>query len=164
MIGDGKTQYDHNNDNKATVAGHGCEANIRGSKEPIRARITYFKNDVLELKFTDNTDKGWQTCFVLSNVTLPQSGYLGFSSATGDLYDNHDIYRVMTFNKLQRDEFSGNDAIDSHLHDDHAAKTAGGSIGSSFWTWFLRLGGLSIVAAVAFYIYRAMNTKSRKVF
>jgi mannose-binding lectin 2 len=59
--------------------------------------VTYFKNKVLELEFTDNGQKGWQSCFVVSNVTLPDTGYIGFSSLTGDAHDNHEIHRVSSY-------------------------------------------------------------------
>lgn len=96
MIGDGKTAYDHANDNKGTLAGYGCEANIRGSTKPLTARITYFQNEILKLEFTEEQSETWQTCFVLSNVSLPDHGHLGLTAATGDVSDNHDVHRVTT--------------------------------------------------------------------
>ena len=96
MIGDGKTSYDDANDNVRTMAGHGCQATLRNSEDDLRARVTYFKNKILKLEFTDSTHKDWQTCFILNNIVLPDSGHIGFSAKTGEAVDNHDIIRVTT--------------------------------------------------------------------
>lgn len=42
---------------------------------------------------TDNEGR-WSTCFYVPDVYLPEGYYLGFSAATGDLADNHDIVSV----------------------------------------------------------------------
>ncbi len=36
----------------------------------------------------------WERCFAVPDVNLPRGMYLGFSAATGDLADNHDIISV----------------------------------------------------------------------
>ena len=44
----------------------------------------------------DGTDD-WNECFVVDNVNLPTGYYMGFSAATGELADNHDIISVRVF-------------------------------------------------------------------
>lgn len=101
MVGDGRTAYDHERDNEATIAGQGCEASIRGDGiDTIKARVTYFENRVLELELMDAT-RVWKKCFAVSNVNLPAKGYIAFSAATGGVTDNHDIMRVTTYANME---------------------------------------------------------------
>ncbi|KAF9976165.1 hypothetical protein BGZ73_009018, partial [Actinomortierella ambigua] len=44
---------------------------------------------------TRNWDQ-WDDCFVLNDVDLPKLPYLGFTSVTGEVHDNHDIISVTT--------------------------------------------------------------------
>ena len=39
----------------------------------------------------------WTKCFEVSNVILPTGYHLGFSAATGQLADNHDIIMLKTY-------------------------------------------------------------------
>ncbi|KAJ3035767.1 hypothetical protein HDU99_010557 [Rhizoclosmatium hyalinum] len=39
----------------------------------------------------------WKNCFTKNDVTLPERGYFGFTSHTGDAADNHDLIRIMTY-------------------------------------------------------------------
>jgi mannose-binding lectin 2 len=41
-------------------------------------------------------DGKWSTCFYMPDVYLPTGYFLGFSAATGDLADNHDIIYIQT--------------------------------------------------------------------
>ena len=183
MLGDGSLGYDHVNDNKASVAGHGCEANVRGSSEPVKARLTYYKNHILQvslcislppilkylyivceqLSLSGGGSTEWQTCFVLSNVTLPEPGYIGVTARTGELFDNHDILKLETFVHIRHDEYIGTDAVDSHIHDDSAGHVSSGNGGSLFGA-LLRLTGMGVVAAIAFMVYRAYSKKNMKRF
>ena len=44
----------------------------------------------------DGTDD-WNECFVVDNINLPTGYYMGFTAATGELADNHDIISVRVF-------------------------------------------------------------------
>ena len=174
MVNDGTKEYDHDHDNKASLAGHGCEANIRGSDSPLKTRIAYYDNNVLELQFSDGGGRGWQKCFTLSDVTLPKSAYVGFSAATGDLHDNHDILRVTTYTQLKNPTYTKNDATDSKVHDDEHATTAtlngGGPVtsgGSWFWsllTFVFRLVVAAVVLVALYMGVKQYNSKSMKTF
>ncbi|KAG0257507.1 hypothetical protein BGZ95_005218, partial [Linnemannia exigua] len=96
MMGDGKTSYDSANDGASNKLG-GCESDFRGQLVPTKARITYHR-DTLTLNFKIQT-RGWDEwddCFTLSDIKLPALSYLGFTSVTGEVHDNHDIISVTT--------------------------------------------------------------------
>lgn len=38
----------------------------------------------------------WTTCFTLHDIVLPSTYYLGFTSHTGEVHDNHDIISITT--------------------------------------------------------------------
>ncbi|KAI9791117.1 MAG: hypothetical protein M1816_004348 [Peltula sp. TS41687] len=98
MLGDGKTEYDQNNDGKANDLG-GCSAqNIRGVEHPTKARLTYFQDSHLRLDLQYKEPAEWTKCFELQKISIPTVAYLGFSAHTGELSDNHDIIRVETKN------------------------------------------------------------------
>lgn len=47
---------------------------------------------------TDLEDKAvWKPCFNVDGVELPTGYYFGFSAATGDLSDNHEIIAVRLY-------------------------------------------------------------------
>lgn len=47
---------------------------------------------------TDLEDKAvWKPCFTVDGVELPTGYYFGFSAATGDLSDNHEILAVRLY-------------------------------------------------------------------
>ena len=48
-------------------------------------------DDNLLRMYLDGDGSGWQECFILRSVHLPASHFFGFTAATGDLADNHDI-------------------------------------------------------------------------
>jgi hypothetical protein len=39
-------------------------------------------------------DREWKPCFDVAGVKLPTGYFIGFTAATGDLSDNHDILTV----------------------------------------------------------------------
>lgn len=47
---------------------------------------------------TDLEDKAvWKPCFSVDGVELPTGYFFGFSSATGDLSDNHEVLAVRLY-------------------------------------------------------------------
>ncbi|GBC05348.1 hypothetical protein RclHR1_06190007 [Rhizophagus clarus] len=97
MIGDGKTEYDHDFDGKKNEVA-GCEADIRSKQVATKARITYYKNTYLEVKLQYKAWDQWEPCFTIPNVTIPSVAYLGFTALTGEVSDNHDIISITTNN------------------------------------------------------------------
>lgn len=71
------------------------QARFRKSPFPTRARITYF-GKTLKVDLDVGGSNQWMTCVTLNNVQLPPAGYVGFTAATGDVADDHDILSVTT--------------------------------------------------------------------
>ncbi|KAG0355846.1 hypothetical protein BG005_005214 [Podila minutissima] len=104
MVGDGHTRYDGANDGLANNKG-ACEADFRGKSVPTKARITYDgASKYLNLKLQTKAWDQWDDCFTLSDVQLPPLPYLGFTSVTGEVHDNHDIISVTT-NVIAKGDF-----------------------------------------------------------
>ncbi|UOH83656.1 hypothetical protein LQV05_006390 [Cryptococcus neoformans] len=104
MLGDGKTSYDHDRDNEGNEIG-GCSENFRRRGDvPTKARLTYVKGRALQLKLQTKKSDEWKICFE-TNVDLPESPYIGFSAATGDVSDNHDIVSVNTYSLTLKPEY-----------------------------------------------------------
>ncbi|KAI7870259.1 legume-like lectin family-domain-containing protein [Spinellus fusiger] len=95
MLGDGVKSYDNNKDGSNTELG-GCEADFRSKEIPTKARLTYHKENYLELEVQLRDETTWERCFKVTNVKLPTPIFLGFSAHTGELADNHDIIHVTT--------------------------------------------------------------------
>ncbi|CAF5076672.1 unnamed protein product, partial [Rotaria magnacalcarata] len=95
MINNGSLHYDHDRDGTHTALA-GCEAQFRGRDTDTLVAIRY-QNDRLTVS-TDIEGKNiWKECFAVPDVRLPTHYYFGFSAATGDLSDNHDIISVHTY-------------------------------------------------------------------
>ena len=83
--GDGQTSYNHGNDGKDQEVA-GCSARgIRAASIPTKLRLIYFQESFLQLDLQHKDEKTWQTCFNISNVTLPTVSYLGFTAHCGEL-------------------------------------------------------------------------------
>ncbi|KJE89201.1 vesicular integral-membrane protein VIP36 [Capsaspora owczarzaki ATCC 30864] len=89
MIGDGTLHYDHDADGTLTELA-GCEAQFRNKPYPTRFRVTYL-NNVLQVFHDIDNERSWKECFTKSGVHLPSGYHLGFSAATGDVADAHDV-------------------------------------------------------------------------
>lgn len=155
MMGDGKTEYDHDNDGKANHLA-GCEADIRGRSIATKARITYYKNTYLEVKLQYKAWDQWEPCFTIPNVTIPAVAYLGFSALTGEVCDAHNIISVTTNNII-----SVPPRVHKPITQQHQDSTA------SSWSGFLFV--LKVIATSAFIgvlilIYRMYKNQSNKRF
>ncbi|KAG0289359.1 hypothetical protein BGZ96_007084 [Linnemannia gamsii] len=96
MMGDGRTKYDSANDGESNKLA-GCESDFRGNLVPTKGRITYHRNSkTLNFKLQTRGWDEWDECFTLSDIELPVMSYLGFTSVTGEVHDNHDIISVTT--------------------------------------------------------------------
>jgi len=95
MINNGSLHYDHDRDGTHTVIA-GCEAPFRGRDTDTLVAIRY-QNDRLTVSTDIEGKNVWKECFSAADVRLPTNYYFGFSAATGDLSDNHDIISVHTY-------------------------------------------------------------------
>lgn len=134
MVGDGKTSYDKNTDGKAQEFA-GCSARgIRHANVPTKFRLTYFQDKYLKMELQYKNEDDWVLCFETNEPpALPQVAYLGFSSETGELSDNHDIISIQAKN-LYTAQPTGQSTPGSGRRKGKGPTRAkkGGS-----WTWFL---------------------------
>ncbi|CAB4378169.1 hypothetical protein RhiirA1_409752 [Rhizophagus irregularis] len=154
MVGDGTTEYDHDNDGKKNEVA-GCEADIRSKQVATKARITYYKNTYLEVKLQYKAWDQWEPCFTIPNVTIPSVAYLGFTALTGEVSDNHDIISVTTNNIVSVPPRSYKPSIRQQ--------------DPSSSSWFGLLFILKLIATFAFLsvlvlVYRMYKNQSNKRF
>ncbi|GAB7360124.1 hypothetical protein MBLNU230_g7887t1 [Neophaeotheca triangularis] len=157
MVGDGQTSYDQANDGKANELA-GCSARgIRNTEIPTKARITYFQEKTLTMDLMYKKEDEWTRCFEVPGVKLPGVSYLGFSSETGELSDNHDIIKVDTKNL-----YSPTGQTNKNTEWNRKKKRPDGPppiTESSGWGWFLvkfLIFGLVVAGGyVGFTVYRS---------
>ncbi|RSH87777.1 uncharacterized protein EHS24_000293 [Apiotrichum porosum] len=179
MMGDGKTQYDLAGDNAKTEVG-ACSENFRRRDVATKARITYVKNHGLQLQLHHKEWDQWMTCFEI-NVNLPDSPYVGFSAATGDVSDNHDIISVQTFSATLYPQYRATahqaGQVPLGIPDDKRAgprgqaardnarkRQDGSSSGGGIVGWFLfLLKAIGVLAFIAFGVaaYRTWAAQQR---
>ncbi|XP_060871948.1 VIP36-like protein [Metopolophium dirhodum] len=95
MVNNGSLQYDHDRDGTHTELA-GCEVKVRNLPTETHVLIRYTGNTLTVM--TDLEDKAvWKPCFSVGGVELPTGYYFGFSAATGDLSDNHEILAVRLY-------------------------------------------------------------------
>ncbi|KAI8619829.1 legume-like lectin family-domain-containing protein [Chytriomyces sp. MP71] len=96
QVNDGTQSYSAFTDGKQGEVG-GCSASFRNVQWSTYARIEYVKNDFLRVSVSVDGANQWTECVYMEDPpSLPDNGYLGFTSHTGDATDNHEILRVVT--------------------------------------------------------------------
>ncbi|KAK7057726.1 mannose ER-golgi intermediate compartment [Favolaschia claudopus] len=96
MLGDGKTSYNVGNDGDGQTFG-ACTANFRQTNVATKVKITYVKDDFLDVKVQYRAWDEWTDCFRQEKFNLLSAPFLGFSAMTGDVSDNHDIISVTSY-------------------------------------------------------------------
>ncbi|CAE6335530.1 unnamed protein product [Rhizoctonia solani] len=155
MLGDGKTAYDVGNDGASNELA-ACSANIRKTDIATKLKLTYFKDEYLNVQLQYKGWDEWTECFTVYDVSLPNTPYLGFTAHTGDISDNHDIISVSTSSAI---------LTDAPIN----MPTKKSSSSSGFWTFLsflVKLAGVSLVGVAALAGYRAYarNAKRRGGF
>jgi mannose-binding lectin 2 len=84
MLGDGRTFYENGNDGRDTMLA-GCQADFREKSFPTMARLSYYKDNYMELQVQYEQEGKWSDCFKVLDVKLPDRFYLGFTAHTGQL-------------------------------------------------------------------------------
>ncbi|KAI0697412.1 legume-like lectin family-domain-containing protein [Cerioporus squamosus] len=157
MLGDGEMEYDMEHDGEKHQLG-ACSANFRRTNVATKMKITYLREQYLNVKMQYKAWDEWTECFTVYGVTLPLAPYVGFSALTGDVSDNHDIISVTTYSAIlsspdqQRDKLTGS-----------KKPGLGGVAGSSGWGWtFIKLLFFVGIAAGALYGYRTYALKQAR--
>ncbi|KAJ1799412.1 hypothetical protein LPJ59_001844 [Coemansia sp. RSA 2399] len=157
MIGDGKTAYDGAHDGDANRQGM-CEAYFRNLNSPTKVAVTYYKGRFVNVQIQLQPKDQWMNCFTITNVTLPNGSYLGFSALTGDISDNHDIISV-------RAETLRAEALENYnFSPDMAIPVAPKVSGRSFFATVFKLLLFAGVCAGAFVGYKKYSTESARRF
>lgn len=95
MINNGTLHYDHDVDGLSTSIA-GCHALVRDQPTETIIAIRY-QNDRLTVSTNVDGTNVWTECFSIDRVYLPLGYFFGFTAATGELTDNHDIISVHTY-------------------------------------------------------------------
>ncbi|KAF9148973.1 hypothetical protein BG015_009265 [Linnemannia schmuckeri] len=150
MLGDGRTSYDNDNDGLANRLG-GCEADFRRKLVPTHGRITYNSGSKrLHMELQTNAWDEWTTCFTLHDLVLPETYYLGFTSHTGEVHDNHDIISVTT-NIIPKSE----DYVVHRVNNTPPPKSASG-----LGTVVKYVVGSGVFVAVVVFAYKAATKRN----
>ena len=162
MIGDGKTAYEKDTDGKANEFA-GCSARgIRGASTPTKFKLTYFQDKYLKLELMYKSEGEWTLCFETNEPpAIPQVAYLGFSSETGELSDNHDIISISAKNLYQSQSSTGKSTPGSGGK--RFGKSGSSVKKSGSWTWFFTKIILFILVVGGCYVgYTAYRTNSKR--
>uniref|UniRef100_UPI00358F599C protein ERGIC-53 isoform X2 n=1 Tax=Myxine glutinosa TaxID=7769 RepID=UPI00358F599C len=89
---DGSMEYDHENDGMNQTLGS-CYRDFRNRPYPINVNVVYYKStlEVMVSMGISPQPDDIQLCARIENMNLPKEGYFGFSAATGDVADDHDV-------------------------------------------------------------------------
>uniref|UniRef100_A0A8C4QPN6 L-type lectin-like domain-containing protein n=2 Tax=Eptatretus burgeri TaxID=7764 RepID=A0A8C4QPN6_EPTBU len=89
---DGSMEYDHQNDGMNQTL-DSCYRDFRNRLYPINVNVVYYKSTLEVMVSMGNSPQpdDVQLCARVENMILPKQGYFGFSAATGDIADDHDI-------------------------------------------------------------------------
>eukprot|EP01099_Mayorella_cantabrigiensis_P006219 TRINITY_DN5142_c0_g1_i2.p1 TRINITY_DN5142_c0_g1~~TRINITY_DN5142_c0_g1_i2.p1 ORF type:complete len:403 (-),score=89.70 TRINITY_DN5142_c0_g1_i2:224-1432(-) len=100
LVSDGSQEYSHNHDHAdgAGMERGGCFFPARNTGTKSAMRITYTPERKLVVE-TDVEEVGqWRLCTTVENLDLPTGYFFGFTAATGELADNHDIHSLIVKN------------------------------------------------------------------
>ncbi|KAJ2084465.1 hypothetical protein GGI09_007251 [Coemansia sp. S100] len=157
MLGDGKTPYDGSHDGGANRLGM-CEAYFRNLREHSRASVTYLRGKFVQVQIQLQPNEKWTDCFTISNVTLPENPYLGFTALTGDISDNHDLLEV-------RAETLSSEALKNYNSMPNLPKDIVGKVaGTSFFGFVFKALLLSGVCGGLFVAYKKYSADSARRF
>ncbi|XP_013381018.1 vesicular integral-membrane protein VIP36 isoform X1 [Lingula anatina] len=175
MVDNGTMGYDHDADGTHTELA-GCEALFRNLAYDTYVAVRY-SDDTLTVSTDINNKGGWKECFTVKGVHLPTGYYLGFSAATGQLADNHDIisakfYELETERKDDGVDYSKIEPSAQFFASprDHVDDAKGAFMLNSLSGWkllvviILIIIGIGVCLMVGFIIFQKSQENSRKRF
>ncbi|KAM9810740.1 VIP36-like protein [Neosynchiropus ocellatus] len=172
MLGNGTLTYDHDRDGRPTELG-GCTAMLRNVAHDTFLLVRYLKNR-LTLKLDVDGKQEWKDCADVTGLRLPTGYFLGASSLTGDLSDNHDIisvklYQLTPENTLDDKEEEEEEEVlvprVDNMEQFHMEVEEDGMSGVQlFFTILFSILGLTVLAAVGTIVYGRWKENKRKRF
>eukprot|EP00744_Colponema_vietnamica_P007257 GILI01010465.1.p1 GENE.GILI01010465.1~~GILI01010465.1.p1 ORF type:complete len:397 (-),score=93.31 GILI01010465.1:101-1291(-) len=109
MYNDGSLSFEHDSDGSHGGVGHGhvgCHALFRStqdSPQTHKARFSFLENLVkVEIQLSgsgsrfSSSSSEWKECFSIKNLPINAGSFIGLTSSTGHLADNHEIVSVET--------------------------------------------------------------------
>jgi len=149
ILGDGKTKYNYANDGDDQAIG-ACSANIRRTNVATKLKLTYVKDNFLDVKIQYKAWDDWTDCFYIPKIALPPNPFLGFTAMTGDVSDAHDIVSVTSYTAVLSADSGGPDKVNKH-----------DSKGGTWLGFFFKLFLLAGVVAGGYYGYQEYLRRQR---
>eukprot|EP00287_Rhodomonas_sp_CCMP768_P003371 CAMPEP_0196727950 /NCGR_PEP_ID=MMETSP1091-20130531/8791_1 /TAXON_ID=302021 /ORGANISM="Rhodomonas sp., Strain CCMP768" /LENGTH=538 /DNA_ID=CAMNT_0042070637 /DNA_START=56 /DNA_END=1672 /DNA_ORIENTATION=- len=96
VYSDGSVRFNHDDDGrKNIIPGATCKINYRNPRVPIMAKVKY-QDGTLIVSYDMRSRGVWTECFRTSELMMPPSYFIGITAHTGQVADNHDIYKLLT--------------------------------------------------------------------
>ncbi|XP_023199409.1 VIP36-like protein [Xiphophorus maculatus] len=169
MLGNGTLTYDHDHDGRTTELG-GCTAMTRNSIYDTFLLVRYSKNKLTLMVDVDGKQE-WRDCAEVSGLRLPTGYYLGASSVTGDLSDNHDIISMKVYQltvertpEEEEEEVVTIPRVDDMYQFQVDVEEEGMSGLQLFFTLLFSVLGLAVLAVVGLVLYGRWKENKRKRF
>ncbi|XP_061622383.1 VIP36-like protein isoform X1 [Phyllopteryx taeniolatus] len=166
MLGNGTLSYDHNKDGHPTELG-GCSTKARNARQDTFLLIKYTKNRLTVMIDVDGKQI-WKNCVDIPGLHLPKGYYLGASSATGELSDNHDIISMKLYElTVKRDPEEelliprvdhGMGPFQVEIEEEQMSGV------QLFFTLLFTILGLGVLAVVGLIVYGRWKQNKRKRF
>ncbi|XP_070689709.1 lectin, mannose-binding 2-like b [Pempheris klunzingeri] len=169
MLGNGTLSYEHDYDGRPTELG-GCAAMARNAIYDTFLLIRYSKNRLTVMVDVDGKQE-WKDCADIPGVRLPTGYFLGASSATGDLSDNHDIISMKLYQlavertpEEEEEEEVSIPSVDNReqFHVEVQEEEMSGV--QFFFTLLFSILGLGVLAVVGLMVYGRWKENRRKRF
>ncbi|XP_032373146.1 VIP36-like protein [Etheostoma spectabile] len=171
MLGNGTLSYDHDSDGRPTELG-GCTAMARNAVHDTFLLVRYSKQRLTLLVDVDGKQE-WKECADITGLWLPAGYFLGASSATGDLSDNHDIISIklyqLTVERTPEDGDQDEDEVTvprvDNMEQFHVEVEEEGMSGVQFFfTLVFSILGLGVLGVVGLVLYGRWKENRRKRF
>ncbi|XP_070819673.1 VIP36-like protein isoform X2 [Chaetodon trifascialis] len=168
MLGNGTLTYDHDLDGRATELG-GCTAMVRNAIYDTFLLVRYSRNR-LTLKVDVDGKQQWKDCADITGLHLPTGYFIGASSATGDLSDNHDIISMKLYQlAVERTEEEEEEGVtiprvDNMEQFQVEVQEEGMSGVQFFFTLLFSILGLGVLAVIGLVVYGRWKENKRKRF
>ncbi|XP_054630285.1 VIP36-like protein isoform X2 [Dunckerocampus dactyliophorus] len=165
MLGNGTLSYDHDSDGRPTELG-GCSAMVRNARHDTFLLIRYTKNRLTVMVDVDGKQI-WKDCVDIIGLRMPIGYYLGASSATGDLADNHDLISMKLYQltvERSPEEHLLIPRVDSMEQFNVEIQEEGMSGVQLFFTLLFTILGLGVLAVVGVIVYGRWKENKRKRF